>query len=218
MEEPMMSRAAGTVTLPSKQEGRADDTRRNPPRHHNQNRCVRSNHGRTIKRTPVKTHLPFAARNEQGAEHENQQRAGEIQDTGIKHRTGPEDGRHDRITDEPHIAESQHEAIDAPLGRADRQDMRKQKSSAYQDHISGKSHDQQRQNEVLVRKRVAHYRRKYQAGARHIDNQFRKFAVEFRIHHFLLAQTIAEDDQHKQDNHLRYDCIHHSFSLKTRQR
>ena len=45
-------------------------------------------------------------------------------------------------------------------------------------------------------------------GARHVNDQSRKFAVKIRIHHFLLTQIITNDYQNKQDNHLCNDCIH----------
>jgi hypothetical protein len=57
----------------------------------------------------------------------NQQRAGEIKNAGIEHRTGSENGSHNGITDETHIAECQHETVNTAVGQLDGQIARKQK-------------------------------------------------------------------------------------------
>ena len=125
-----------------------------------------------------------------------------------KFRILAKNGSHDGITDETHVAESQHEAVNTAVGHLDGQVARKQEPGTDQHHISGKTYYKKRQDQSLVGERVAHHRRKYQTGTRHVDDQSRKLAVEIRVHHFLLTQIITDDYQDEQDNHLRNDCLH----------
>ena len=52
--------------------GVSDRTGRNPSRHDNQNGQIRCDHRRTVKGTPVKTHLSLTTGYKQRTEHKNQ--------------------------------------------------------------------------------------------------------------------------------------------------
>ena len=161
----------GYSDVSQEDERRAEHFGRYPAGHYNQNGKVRSYHRRTIECAPIEAYLAFSSRNEEGAEHEYQQGAGEVEDAGIKHRVCPEDRSYDRVADKAYIAESQHETIDTPVGSLYGQEPWKQESSADKNDIGSESHDEQGQDKAFVGKRVAHYGRQNQAGARYVNHQ-----------------------------------------------
>ena len=170
---------------------------------HDEHGEIGREHGRAVKYLLLETRaFHFAlARDEHSADGEDGKRVDYVEYGGIEHRLVAEDGRHDGIAHEPHVAKHQGKANDTFIVRFLHQIAGQHQGDARKHNVGNHADAQKREDIAAVGQLASHGRGKDQSRTGDVDDQLGQPLVESAAHISQLASRVTHDDDGKERYH-----------------